>query len=169
MNLKRSLKLFALFILLTTTFNVSALTLTSTAFQNNGFIPSQYTCNGKNILPPLSWYDIPAATKSFAITLTDPDAPGGIWTHWVIYNIPANVNSIAEGESSFPAGSVVLNNSWKHTKYDGPCPPSGTHHYWFIIYALDDSLNLTNGNAFEKNIQDHLLAKASLVGRYSKR
>lgn len=168
MNLKWNLKLFLFLLILIVTFNVDAFTLTSSAFQNNGNIPAEYTCDGKNSLPPLSWRDFPTATQSFVITLTDSDAPTGVWTHWVIYNIPANINSVSGQTSSMPSGSVVLNNSWQHDKYEGPCPPSGTHHYQFVIYALDRTLNIMNKNDLEKSMKNHILAKATLVGLYSK-
>src|SRR5260221_9418276 len=106
-------------------FQASALTLHSPAFENNGYIPAKFTCVGNNSLPPLFWNKIPANTQSFAITITDPDSPSGLWTHWVIYNIPADVKSIQQELQNLPAGSVELNNSWLHAKYDGPCPPSG--------------------------------------------
>lgn len=164
--IKATLSLFIIFFSVQT----SAFTISSPAFENNGTIPPQYTCTGKNLIPPLTWNKIPANTQSFAITVTDPDAPAGVWTHWVIYNIPVQVNAIAEGMPSPPKGSVVLNNSWSHAQYDGPCPPSGTHHYWFVIYALDTALNL-DPNAkrqdLENSMQNHILGKANLLGLYT--
>lgn len=171
MNSHKYTKIILFLILLLTAIKASALTLTSPAFENNGNIPAEYTCTGSNSVLPLTWNKIPTNTQSFAITITDPDAPAGVWTHWVIYNIPVNINNISAGMLSPPTGSNVLNNSWLHAKYDGPCPPSGTHHYLFNLYALDTQLNLA-ANAkrqdLENAMQTHILAKATLVGLYSK-
>lgn len=171
MYFKTQLQLFLMLIFTLISCDVAAFTITSSAFQNNGNIPSIYTCNGDNIIPPLTWHDFPAATQSFAITITDPDAPAGVWTHWVIYNIPARVNSFSGNRSSLPLGSFVLNNSWQHAKYEGPCPPSGVHHYQFTIYALDITLNISKNDdkdVLEKAMKNHILAKATLVGLYAK-
>lgn len=164
-------KIFLFAILVFTTIQASALVLTSPAFENNGNIPAQYTCSKNNSVPPLMWNKIPTNTQSFAIIVTDPDAPAGLWTHWVIYNIPANIKNIDEGMVSLPNGSVVIKNSWSHLKYDGPCPPSGTHHYIFNLYALDTKLKLSPQSLrqdLENAMHNHILAKAILVGLYSK-
>ena len=111
-----------------------SLTLTSDAFANGQSIPAKYSCVGKNISPALTWDEPPAGTKSFALIVDDPDAPMGIWVHWVLFNIPGSTGSLQENadSSTMSAGK----NSSGNTRYDGPCPPSGTHRYFFKLYAL---------------------------------
>jgi Raf kinase inhibitor-like YbhB/YbcL family protein len=164
-------KIIIFLLLFLTTFKTFALVLTSPSFENNGNIPTKYTCAGNNSVPPLTWNKIPTNTQSFAITLTDPDASSSIWTHWAIYNIPINIKSISDEMLFPPIGSVVIKNSWSHTKYDGPCPPSGTHHYIFNLYALDTKLNLfaqAQRSDLENAMHNHILASATLVGLYAK-
>lgn len=171
MNSRQYSKIFLFIILIFTSLQASSLVLTSPAFENNGNIPAQYTCNGNNSVPPLMWNKIPMNTQAFAITLTDPDAPAAVWTHWVIYNIPAEVINIQDGMQTPPKGSVVMNNSWQHRKYDGPCPPSGTHHYIFNLYALDTKLNISsqsNRQDLENAMHNHILAQTTLVGKFSR-
>lgn len=148
-----------------------ALTLSSPDFTANGPIPSQYTCTGKNESPALAWQNTPDKTQTFALILDDPDAPSGTWTHWVIFNIPATTQSLTRNQETFPAGTLLGKNSWQHERYEGPCPPSGTHHYYFKLYALDSTLNLAAGATKTDVIQamqDHVLATASLMGTYKK-
>ena len=122
--------------------------IVSSAFENEGNIPSKYTCDGENISPELNWSDFPDGTKSFALIAYDPDAPMGTWVHWVIYDIPSNVNSLPEGvpsDEKLSFGAVHGINDFKDTGYGGPCPPKGVHRYFFKLYALDKMLNLEPG------------------------
>lgn len=170
MNRSRVIKLLFISIFFVTTQSFG-LTLTSSDFQANGSIPSQYTCEGKNLSPALSWQNAPNKTQSYAIILDDPDAPNGTWNHWIIFNIPATTQSLTRAQSTFPAGTLLGKNSWQHTHYDGPCPPSGTHHYYFQLYALDKALNLATGATKADVLQamkNHVLATSSLMGTYSK-
>ncbi|MGD0612561.1 MAG: YbhB/YbcL family Raf kinase inhibitor-like protein [Anaerolineales bacterium] len=151
-----------------------AIQLTSTAFPQGKPIPAVYTCTGRNISPPLAWSDSPAGTQSFALIVDDLDAPGGTWTHWVIYNIPATEAGLKEGTQSLERlgnGSRNGKNSWGKLGYGGPCPPSGTHRYFFKLYALDRLLGLSSGASaaqLVKAMQGHILATAELMGTYRK-
>ena len=142
--------------------------LTSTAFENNGDIPKKYTCEGGDINPPLTIKNIPAKTKSLALTISDPDAPEGTWSHWVVYNISPNTREIIENTNP---GTEGLNDFGKYT-YGGPCPPNEKlHHYIFRLYALNTVLNINEGptlNEVEKAVRWHTIAKAKLVGTYQK-
>jgi Raf kinase inhibitor-like YbhB/YbcL family protein len=151
------------------------LQLTSSSFQPEGNIPAQFTCEGQDISPELSWKNPPLRTKSFALIVHDPDAPrSGGFTHWVVYNIPAKVSHIPQGaskEDSLEGGGIQGRNDGGRTGYMGPCPPSGTHRYYFYLYALDTELNLQPGATkedLEKAMKGHLLDKAELIGRYKK-
>jgi Raf kinase inhibitor-like YbhB/YbcL family protein len=155
-------------IALTSFTRVTQLTVTSASFKNNGDIPSKYSCEGAEVSPPLQISGIPANAKSLAIILHDPDAPmEGGFTHWVVWNIePAN-NKIAENFKGADQGFNGLNK----TGYKGMCPPSGTHHYHFMVYALDAKLTLdksTNKALLEKSMQGHVVAQGELVGLYKK-
>ena len=146
-----------------------SLTLTSDAFTNGQSIPAKYSCVGKNISPALAWNESPAGTKSFALIVDDPDAPMGTWVHWVLFNIPASTGSLQESadSSAMSAGK----NSSGNTRYDGPCPPSGTHRYFFKLYALDSTLSLSPGATKEqvlKAMEGHILAQGELMGTFSK-
>ncbi|AHE67172.1 YbhB/YbcL family Raf kinase inhibitor-like protein [Legionella oakridgensis] len=147
-----------------------SLSISSPAFAPNARIPSQYTCDGSDISPPLSWKNPPAGTKSYALIMEDPDAPSGIWDHWILFNIPANQQGLS-ANTEIPAGAMIGLNSWGNTKYQGPCPPSGTHHYYFKLYALDTVLSL-NSSANKQDVinamQDHILAEDVLIGLYTK-
>jgi Raf kinase inhibitor-like YbhB/YbcL family protein len=129
-------------------------------------VPVEFTCDGVGISPALNWSDIPNCTKSLALSVTDPDAPSGTWVHWLVYNIPANKTSIARGE--VPGTEVI--NDFRYKKYGGPCPPSGTHRYYFTIYALNiENLgNITNKTDFFNKISQHTIAKAEIMSRYSR-
>ena len=155
-----------------------ALILTSPAFANNGAIPKQYTCEGTDISPPLRWSGAPQGTKSFALIIDDPDAPDPrapkmTWVHWVVYNIPADANGLAEGaaKSGPPAGAKQGLNDWKRADYGGPCPPIGRHRYFHKLYALDTVLP-DLGHATKARLLDaikgHVVAEAQLVGTYQK-
>ena len=146
-----------------------SLTLTSDAFANGQSIPAKYSCVGKNISPALAWNEPPAGTQSFALIVDDPDAPMGTWVHWVLFNLPANVRSLQENTDA--SGIAVGKNSSGNMRYDGPCPPSGTHRYFFKLYALDSALSLSPGVTKEQVInamQGHILAQSELMGTFSK-
>jgi Raf kinase inhibitor-like YbhB/YbcL family protein len=138
-------------------------------------IPSQYTCDGRDISPPLAWSAPPAGTKSFALISDDPDAPAGTWVHWVVWNIPASARSLAEDlpkKESLPEGPRQGTTDFGRIGYGGPCPPSGTHRYFFRLYALDTALTLparTTRQDLEKAMQGHILAQAELMRKYRRR
>ncbi|MFW6013969.1 MAG: YbhB/YbcL family Raf kinase inhibitor-like protein [Nanoarchaeota archaeon] len=142
--------------------------LTSPVFENEGNIPEKYSCKGDDINPPLNIDDIPGGTKSFAMIMDDPDAPGGTFVHWVIWNIPC-VNEI--GENSVPEGAKEGNNNFGKIGYGGPCPPSGTHRYYFKLYALDTELGLGEGASkreLEVAMDGHIIGQVTLMGKFSK-
>ncbi len=149
--------------------------LTSSAFEPNQLIPSQYTCDGEDISPPLDWDDPPEGTESLALICDDPDAPGKTWVHWIVYNLPNVAHSLPENVSSSISPlseSVQGKNDFKQVKYGGPCPPSGTHRYFFKLYALDSKLNLESGATkaqVEAAMTGHILGKAQLIGLYSRK
>ena len=148
--------------------NSNFMNLSSSAFENEGFIPSIYTCEGGGVNPPLSFVDLPEGVKSLVLILDDPDAPGGTWDHWIVGGIdPAN--SLI-GEDSVP-GAWMGKNSWGEAKYGGPCPPSGVHRYVFKLYALDILLEMgENDDKFdvENAMEGHILDSAELIGLYQK-
>lgn len=147
-----------------------SLQLTSDAFANGQSIPAKFSCLGKNISPALAWTEPPAGTQSFALIVDDPDAPGSTWVHWVLYNIPADVRNLPESFSAQDPVSVGK-NSWGKLSYGGPCPPSGTHRYYFKLYALDSTLSLSPGASKEqlfKAMEGHILAQSELMGTFSK-
>src|SRR4051812_30795928 len=115
-----------------------SLKITSNGFASGGSIPNKYTCDGQNIHPPLHIRDVPKAAKSLAMIVDDPDAPGQIWVHWILWNIDPKTSEIAE--NSVPGSAIQGTNDFGEPKYGGPCPPSGTHRYFFKVYALDTSL-----------------------------
>lgn len=149
--------------------------LTSSAFMNMQPIPRDYSCDGKNISPPLSWKGAPTGTRSFALIIDDPDAPGGIWTHWVVYDLPGDVSELAEdaAKSQFASGSTKEGlNDFKRVGYGGPCPPPGKpHRYMFKLYALDTMLGLKSG-ASKKEVESamakHILGQGQLIGTYQR-
>lgn len=146
------------------------LLLTSSAFSYSGKIPARHTCDGEDASPPFAISGVPAGTRSLALIMHDPDAPvEGGWTHWVVFNIPTDTRVIEEGKE--PSG-VGGKNSWERTGYGGPCPPSGTHRYFFTLSALDTALSLPAGSGkreVEQEMQGHILAQAELVGLYARR
>ncbi len=151
-----------------------ALTITSNAFAQNSSIPSKYTCDGADVSPPLAWADAPAGTKSFALIADDPDAPMGTWVHWVAWNIPAQSTGLEEGvdpSAALDDGTKQGISDFKKPGYGGPCPPSGTHRYFFKLYALDSTLNLpatANKANLEAVTKGHVLAEAQLMGTYAR-
>jgi Raf kinase inhibitor-like YbhB/YbcL family protein len=149
-------------------------TLSSTEFIQESAIPAKFSCDGENISPPLEWVDPPQGTESFALISDDPDAPGGTWVHWLLYNIPADVRALPEAippEGELSDGSQHGENSFGRLDYGGPCPPSGTHRYFFKLYALDVILDLEPGANKETLLQameGHILAEVELMGTYSR-
>lgn len=144
--------------------------IASAAFEHNQAIPAKYTCDGENINPPLRISGIPAGTKSLVLISNDPDAPMGTWVHWTVWNILPETKEI--GEDSMPAGGVEGITSFGNKGYGGPCPPSGTHRYFFKLYAVDKMLDLplsTKASDIEKAMAGHILDKSEIIGLYKKR
>jgi Raf kinase inhibitor-like YbhB/YbcL family protein len=148
--------------------------LTSSAFADGAMIPVKYTCDGKDISPPLAWADVPGGAAALALICDDPDAPAGTWVHWVAFNLAPGAGSLPEGapaDKTLKTGGVQGANSWRRTGYGGPCPPSGTHRYFFKLYALDSPLSLSS-SATAKEVQaamkGHILDEAKLMGRYKR-
>jgi Raf kinase inhibitor-like YbhB/YbcL family protein len=140
--------------------------LTSPAFQHGDRIPPRYTCDGENISPPLEIRNLPKYTESLVIIVEDPDAPRGIWTHWLVWNVPPS-NLIEEGEVPGIQGT----NDFGKLHYGGPCPPQGTHHYYFKVYALDVMLNIKEGTGKQgllRVLGPHVLATGELMGVYNR-
>jgi Raf kinase inhibitor-like YbhB/YbcL family protein len=139
----------------------------SVAFSHGGHIPPKYTCEGENVNPPLEVSDLPENTKTLAVIVEDPDAPRGVYDHWLVWNIPPN-EAIAENSSPGISGR----NSFGNTGYGGPCPPSGSHRYFFKVYALDGDLEIGAGSdksALQEAMKNHVLASGELMGHYQKR
>ena len=154
-----------------------SLTITSTAFTNEGRIPRKYTCEADDTSPPLSWSGVPQGTKSLALIVDDPDAPDPakpqrVYVHWVLFNIPPGSDGIAEGGSKggLPSGAVTGANDWDKQEWGGPCPPIGRHRYFFKLYALDTTLNLSSAKKkdVEEGMKGHILEQAQLMGTYQK-
>jgi len=145
------------------------LKITSPAFENQGFIPQKYTCDGENINPPLKINNLPSQAKSLVLIVDDPDAPMATWNHWLVWNIPPETKEIKE--NSFPQGAVLGKNDFGKLEYGGPCPPSGTHRYFFHLYALDTILQLskgTNRNELEQAMKNHIMGQGELMGKYQR-
>ena len=154
--------------------------LSSSAFVQFADIPSEYTCEGSNHSPPLSWSGVPAGAKSLVLIVDDPDAPDPAaprmtWVHWVLYNIPPGTTGFEaaiSGLSQLPAGTRQGLNDWKQEGYGGPCPPIGRHRYFHKLYALDTvlpDLHPATKASVEKAMQGHILAQGELVGHYKKK
>jgi len=150
------------------------ISMRSAAFEEGGMIPKKYTCDGANVSPPLAWDNVPEATKSLALISDDPDAPAGTWVHWVIYNLPPNLRELPEnipGQKTLENGSLQGTNDFRKIGYGGPCPPSGTHRYYFKLYALDTVLGCDPGMTkaeLLKAMEDHLIARGQLLGTYKR-
>jgi Raf kinase inhibitor-like YbhB/YbcL family protein len=153
------------------------LKVTSSAFQQGGPIPAQYTCEGNDISPPLAWAGLPNNTKSVAMIVDDPDAPDPakpqrVYVHWVVYNMPAQTTTLPENasKSGMPAGALQGKNDWGKAEYGGPCPPIGRHRYFFKLYALDTTLALKAATKadFEKAVKGHIVDSGELMGTYQK-
>jgi Raf kinase inhibitor-like YbhB/YbcL family protein len=151
-----------------------ALVLTSSAFAAGEPIPAKFSCDGEDVSPALAWGEPPAGTESFALIMDDPDAPAGTWVHWVLFNIPPEARSLPEAIGPDPTradGSRHGTSSFRSLGYGGPCPPGGTHRYFFKLYALDVLLDLRPGATvaeLEAAMQGHVLAAAELMGTYSR-
>lgn len=146
--------------------------VTTTAVLDEGALPVLYTCDGKDISPQLSWTNPPAKTQSFAIIVSDSDAPNGVWYHWLVYNIPKDAKEMTEGMLILPKGAAIGQNSWGKNAYNGPCPPKNTAHtYILTLYALNTVLKLPT-NADAKSLlaamQGHILGTAKLSAVYSR-
>ncbi len=145
------------------------LNVSSPAFEENGNIPRQYTCDGKDVSPPLTIEQVPKQARSLALIVDDPDAPGGTWVHWVVWNIPPEVRDIKENTA--PPGGAQGKNDFKKNGYGGPCPPGGTHRYFFKVYALDTTLRIgrdATASDLRKAMKGHVLAEGQLIGRYKR-
>lgn len=152
-----------------------ALELKSSAFEAQATIPSKYTCDGPDVSPELSWNDPPEGTESFSLICDDPDAPGGTWVHWVLYDLPSNVRGLPQDvpkQKTLHNGAKQGITDFRKIGYGGPCPPRGpAHRYFFKLYALDAMLNLPPGKTkkgVEKAMEGHILAQAELVGLYKR-
>ncbi len=146
----------------------------SSAFDDGAMIPEKYTCDNIDISPPLKWSSVPDGTKTFAIICDDPDAPMGTWVHWVIYNLPANINELSE---DVPPSEILPNrakqgrNDFGKIGYGGPCPPGGTHRYYFKIYALSEELKVEAGitkSELLKAMEGYIVSEGQLMGRYKR-
>jgi len=149
--------------------------LISSAFREGGLIPPNYTCDGIDMSPPLEWIDLPPATISLTLMCDDPDAPGGDWVHWLVYNIPANVRGLKENigrDKQLANGALQGLTDFRRIGYNGPCPPSGIHRYMFRLLALDCLLDLKPGTSKPRLIaamEGHVIAECQLTGRYQRR
>ncbi|MFP4363855.1 MAG: YbhB/YbcL family Raf kinase inhibitor-like protein [Spirochaetia bacterium] len=148
--------------------------LTSPAFTEGGEIPSRFSCDGDNISPELQWSDVPDNTRSLVLIMDDPDAPGGTFTHWVVYDLPAQLTGLAENVVPEPANSPGFRqgeNSFGKIGYGGPCPPGGTHRYYFRLYALDTEfrdLGNVRSSQLARTMEGHIIDQAVLMGKYSR-
>ena len=148
--------------------------LTSTDIQEGGIIPVHFTCDGEDISPSLQWSEVPENTNSFALICDDPDAPVGTWVHWVLFNIPGNVRSLDQGVDAVENignGAIHGINDFRRLGYGGPCPPNGSHRYFFRLYALDAMLNIEPGCTkadLMEAMQGQVIDQATLMARYSR-
>jgi Raf kinase inhibitor-like YbhB/YbcL family protein len=148
---------------------VSNMKIYSPEFNDNAMIPTKFTCQGQDINPQLLFEDIPEDAQSLVLIMDDPDAPMGTWVHWVLFNMPVDVTGIPE--DSVPDNAVQGLNSWPKNNYGGPCPPSGTHRYFFKLYALDSELELDDTATkkdVEQAMQGHIIERAEYVGLFKK-
>ena len=149
--------------------------VTSPAFKDGGLIPAKYTCDGSDISPPLKWEAVPQGTKSIAVISDDPDAPVGTWVHWVIFALPADTRELTENippDKTLPNGAKQGTSDFGRIGYGGPCPPSGTHRYFFKVYALDTGIDLEAGTRKRdllRAMEGHILAEGQLMGKYKRR
>ncbi len=178
-----SLKLFVLFLSLAVIsgciagekeVSMEKISVSAEAFKEGEIIPREYTCDGDDISPSLSWKGVPANAKSIALVMDDPDAPGGTFVHWVLFNVPAGTQKLPKGmpgNETLPDGSLQGKTDFGRIGYGGPCPPGGTHRYYFRLYALDTRLNLQPGitrQQLDNAMKGHILATGELMGRYKR-
>ena len=148
--------------------------ITSPAFDEGGMIPEKYTCDGVNVSPPLVWASVPDGTKTLALICDDPDAPIGTFVHWVLFNLPADINELPENvppDKELESGAKQGRNGFRKIGYGGPCPPRGAHRYYFKLYVLDTELDLKAGiknKKLLKVMEGHILGKGQLMGRYKR-
>ncbi len=155
-----------------------ALALTSSAFQHNGAIPALYTCDGKDVSPPLSWSGVPPNAKSLVLIVDDPDAPDPkaprmTWVHWILYNVPETTAALPEAVTmkDFPKGTLYGINDWKRTGYGGPCPPVGRHRYFHKLYTVDvmlPDLGTPTKTQLERAMKGHVISETQLIGTYER-
>ena len=148
----------------------SDIDVTSSAFAHDEEIPVVYSCAGQNISPPLAWSGVPDDAREVAVVVDDPDAPRGTFTHWILYGMPPSTSSLEE--NTVPANAKQTKNSAGRAAYAGPCPPSGTHHYRFTVFALDEPLDLSDGADTDEAldaISEHAVAQGQLVGLFTAR
>ncbi len=151
----------------------SIMEITSAAFAEGDTIPMKYTCDGQGLSPPLAWTGVPEKAVSLVLIMDDPDAPMGIWAHWVLFDIPADMSALDEGILAMELADLNVMegiNSWSNTGYGGPCPPSGTHRYHFRLYALNKQLSLgpyASKEQVSQAMTGHVMAEAQLIGLYS--
>ena len=156
------------------TSTVSKMSVSSTAFKDGGMIPAKYTCDGQDVSPALRWDSVPDSTQSLALICDDPDAPHGTFVHWVLYNLPSETRELPENmaaDAELPNGARQGTNDFGQTGYNGPCPPGGTHRYFFKVYALDGPVNLPSGarkTDLLKAMRDHILAEGQIMGKYKR-
>ena len=150
-----------------------AFQITTTAFRDGGSIPKKFTCDGNDVSPALSWSDPPPGTRGLAIIADDPDAPGGTWVHWVIYDLPPDTRKLPEAvarDPQLPNGAFQGRNDFGKVGYNGPCPPRGSEHrYFFKLYALNSRTGLRTGATkaeLERAITGHILVQAQLIGKF---
>jgi Raf kinase inhibitor-like YbhB/YbcL family protein len=155
--------------------NIMEIKITSSAFKESALIPPKYTCDGADISPPLQWDSVPEGTKSIALISDDPDAPMGTWVHWVLFNLPADTRELPENvppDENLPGGARQGVSDFQRIGYGGPCPPSGTHRYFFKIYALDKELDLEAGASkpdLLNAMEGHILGQGQLIGKYKRK
>ncbi|MFA7659480.1 MAG: YbhB/YbcL family Raf kinase inhibitor-like protein [Candidatus Gastranaerophilaceae bacterium] len=140
-----------------------------TVFEHNSNIPPKYTCDGENAAPELTISEVPSGAKSLVLIVDDPDAPIGTWVHWLLYNIPVGTTRI--DAKNLPQGVKQGITDFGRTGWGGPCPPSGTHRYFFKLYAIDKTLDLTGGATkaqLENEIKNHIIEKAEIIGLYKR-
>jgi Raf kinase inhibitor-like YbhB/YbcL family protein len=143
--------------------------ISSTAFENKGFIPKNYTCDGSDVNPPLTFRDLPEGTKDIVLIVDDPDSPSGSWTHWVVWNVNPSLEGVDEG--AVPEGALQGRNDFGNIGWGGPCPHGGTHRYRFSLYAIDSKITAEEGKAKDDILQlikGHVLESAVLVGLYKR-
>jgi Raf kinase inhibitor-like YbhB/YbcL family protein len=141
--------------------------ITSTAFQDGKEIPKRFTCDGENVSPPLAWTGAPAGAKAFALIVDDPDAPSGLFTHWIVLNLPASTHALPEAAKPADQGT----NDFRKVGYGGPCPPKGRHRYFFHLYALKDELSGLNSPSrkeIDAALKGHVVGEATLMGTYQR-